>query len=109
MASCFVQARKLGSSQLFKPEISRVPRHRIAAPRAAESCCGKAELGEANDIWSESDLPINVGEYDFKSIITQVESNRPLLLDLPVKNQNETKLLVPPFAVREWRLLLDKN
>jgi hypothetical protein len=50
-----------------------------------------------------------VGEYDFKSIITQVESNRPLLLDLPVKNQNETKLLVPPFAVREWRLLLDKN
>ena len=25
-----------------KPEISRVPRHRIAAPCAAESCCGKA-------------------------------------------------------------------
>jgi hypothetical protein len=41
--------------------------------------------------------------------MTKVESNRPLLLNLPVKNQNETKLLVPPFAVREWRLLLDTN
>ena len=27
---------------------------------------GKLEIGKANDIWSESDLPLNVGEYDFQ-------------------------------------------
>ena len=76
-------------------------------PVPLKVAAGKLEMGNAKDIWSESDLPINVGEYDFKSIITQVESNRPLRLNLPVKNQPETTLLVPPFAVREWRLLLE--
>ena len=78
-------------------------------PVPLKVAAGNREIGKANDIWSESDLPINVGEYDFKSIVTQVESNRPLRLNLPVKNQKETELLVPPFAVREWRLLLDRN
>ncbi|MEG4591972.1 DUF3122 domain-containing protein [Microcoleus sp. F6_B6] len=78
-------------------------------PVPLKVAAGKREIGKANDIWSESNLPINVGEYDFKSIITKLDSNRPLLLSLPVKNQQETELLVPPFAVREWRLLLDRN
>lgn len=78
-------------------------------PVPLKVAAGKREIGKANDIWSESDLPINVGEYDFKPIITQVESNRPLRLNFAVKNQKETELLVPPFAVREWRLLLDRN
>ena len=85
------------------------PGTELQHPVPLKVAAGKLEIGKANDIWMESALPINVGEYDFKSIMTQVESNRPLLLNLPVKNQNETKLLVPPFAVREWRLLLDKN
>ena len=85
------------------------PGTELQHPMPLKVAAGKREIGKAKDIWSESEFPINVGEYDFKSIITQVESNRPLLLDLPVKNQKETKLLVPPFAVREWRLLLDKN
>ena len=70
---------------------------------------GSREIGKANDIWSESDLPINVGEYDFKSIITQLESNQPLRLSFPVKGEKKVALLVPPFAVREWRLLLETN
>ena len=85
------------------------PGTELQHPVPLKVAAGNREFGQANDIWSESDLPINVGEYDFKSIITQLESNRPLLLNLPVKNQQETKLLVPPFAVREWRLLSDKN
>ncbi|MEG4500467.1 DUF3122 domain-containing protein [Microcoleus sp. F10-C6] len=78
-------------------------------PVPLQVAAGKREVDTAKDIWSESDLPINVGEYDFKSIISQLASNRPLRLNLPVKNQNETELLVPPFAVREWRLLLERN
>ncbi|MEG4854394.1 DUF3122 domain-containing protein [Microcoleus sp. B5-D4] len=85
------------------------PGTELQHPVPLKVVAGKREIGNANDIWNESDLPINVGEYDFKSIITQVESNRPLRLSLPVKNQKQTELLVPPFAVREWRLLLDRN
>ncbi|MEG5035007.1 DUF3122 domain-containing protein [Microcoleus sp. AT3-D2] len=83
------------------------PGTELQHPVPLKVAAGKREIGKANDIWNESDLPINVGEYDFKSIITELESNRPLLLSLPVKNQNETQVLVPPFAVREWRLLLE--
>ncbi|MEG4231625.1 DUF3122 domain-containing protein [Microcoleus sp. Pol11C3] len=85
------------------------PGTELQHPFPLKVAAGKREIGKANDIWNESGLPMNVGEYDFKSIITQVESNRPLLLNLPVKNQNETQVLVPPFAVREWRLLLERN
>ncbi|MEG5041620.1 MULTISPECIES: DUF3122 domain-containing protein [unclassified Microcoleus] len=85
------------------------PGTELQHPFPLKVAAGKREIGNANDIWNESGLPINVGEYDFKSIITQLESNRPLLLNFPVKNQKETELLVPPFAVREWRLLLDRN
>ncbi|MCY7382429.1 MAG: DUF3122 domain-containing protein [Microcoleus sp. CAN_BIN18] len=85
------------------------PGTELQHPLPLKVAAGNQELGKANDIWSESDLPINVGEYDFKSIITQLESNRPLRLDLPVKGEKETELLVPPFSVREWRVLLDTN
>ncbi len=85
------------------------PGTELQHPVPLKVAAGNREIGKANDIWSESNLPINVGEYDFKSIITQLASNRPLRLNLPVKNQKETELLVPPFAVREWRLLLERN
>ena len=85
------------------------PGTELQHPVPLNVAAGSREIGKANDIWSESDLPINVGEYDFKSIITQVESNQPLRLNLPVKGAKKAALLVPPFAVREWRLLLDTN
>ena len=85
------------------------PGTELEHPLPLKVVAGNQEIGKANDIWSESDLPINVGEYDFKSIIVKLESNRPLRLNLPVKNQPKTELLVPPFSVREWRVLLDTN
>ncbi|MEG3996531.1 DUF3122 domain-containing protein [Microcoleus sp. SVA1_A1] len=85
------------------------PGTELQHPIPLKVAAGSREIGKANDIWIESNLPINVGEYDFKSIITKLESNRPLRLNFPVKNQQETELQVPPFAVREWRLLLDGN
>ncbi len=100
---------KSGAVNSLNLRLVGFPGTELQHPVPLKVAAGKLEIGKANDIWMESDLPINVGEYDFKSIMTQVESNRPLLLNLPVKNQKETKLLVPPFAVREWRLLLDRH
>jgi len=50
------------------------------------------EIGKAKDIWSESDLPVNVGEYDFKPIVAELESDRPLRLSLPVKGKKDLGL-----------------
>lgn len=78
-------------------------------PKALTVAAGKTEIGKADDIWAQSDLPVNVGEYDFRSLVMKLESNRPLRLNLPVKGTTDTELLVPPFGVREWRLLLEKS
>lgn len=91
----------------FNLRLVGFPGTELQHPVALTVAAGDRKIGKAKDIWSESDLPVNVGEYDFKSIITQLESNQPLRLSLPVKGEPETELLVPPFGVREWRLLLD--
>jgi Protein of unknown function (DUF3122) len=85
------------------------PGTELLHPVPLKVAAGKVEIGKANDIWSESDLPVNVGEYDFKPIVTQLETDRPLRLSLSVKGDRDRQLLVPPFAVREWRSLLDKS
>ena len=100
---------KSGVVNSFNLRLVGFPGTELEHPVPLNVAAGSREIGMANDIWSESDLPINVGEYDFKSIITQVESNQPLRLNLPVKGEKKAALLVPPFAVREWRLLLETN
>ena len=85
------------------------PGTQLLHPVALKVAAGKVEIGKANDIWSQSDLPVNVAEYDFKPIVVQLETDRPLQLNLPVKGERVTTLQVPPFAVREWRSLLDKS
>ncbi len=100
---------KSGVVNSFNLRLVGFPGTQLEHPVPLNVAAGSRAIGIANDIWSESDLPINVGEYDFKSIITQVESNQPLRLNLPVKGEKKAALLVPPFAVREWRLLLETN
>lgn len=100
---------KSGMVNSFNLRLVGFPGTELQHPVPLKVAAGDREIGRANDIWSKSDLPTNVGEYDFKPIITQLESNQPLRLNLPVKNQQKTTLLVPPFSVREWRLLSDTN
>ena len=40
-------------------------------------------------------------------MINQLDFNTPLRLNLPLKNGRYVELLVPPFAVQEWRLLVN--
>ena len=71
----------------FNLRLVGFPGTELQHPVALTVAAGDRKIGKAKDIWSESDLPINVGEYDFKSIITQLESNQPLRLSLPVKGE----------------------
>jgi Protein of unknown function (DUF3122) len=85
------------------------PGTELLHPVPLKIAAGKIEIGKTKDIWSESDLPINVGEYDFKPIVAQLQTDRPLRLSLSVRGDRGTELLVLPFAVKEWRSLLDKS
>lgn len=100
---------KSGTVNSFNLRLVGFPGTELLHPVALKVAAERAEIGKANDIWSESDLPINVAEYDFKAIIAQLDTDRPLQLNLPVKGDREIKLLLPPFAVKEWRSLSDKN
>jgi hypothetical protein len=64
---------------------------------------GTGQVWTAPDVWADSSLPANVAEYDFLKIMAQLDSDTPLRLSLPLKNNRPVELLVPPFAVREWR------
>lgn len=99
----------LGTVNSLNLRLVGFPGTELLHPVPLKVAAGKVEIGKAKDIWPQSDLPINVAEYDFKPIVTQLETDRPLKLNLPVKGDRLTKLQVPPFAVREWRSLLDKS
>lgn len=80
----------------------------LAHPRQLRITTGTGEVGAAADVWVESSLPSNVGEYDIKEMIYQLDSNTPLWLNLPLKNGRSVELLVPPFVVQEWRSLVNR-
>lgn len=100
---------KSGVVDSFNLRLVGFPGTQLEHPVALKVVAGSLELALAKDIWSESDLPVNVGEYDFKSIVAELESDRPLRLNLPVQGKKNLELLVPTFAVREWRRLFDKS
>jgi len=93
----------------FNLRLVGFPGIQLDHPVPLKVVAGNLELGLAKDIWSESDLPVNVAEYDFKSIVAELESDRPLQLNLPVQGKKDLGLLVPTFVVREWRRLLDQS
>ena len=79
----------------------------LAHPRQLRMTTGTGEVWTAADVGVESSLPPNVGEYDILEVINQLKSNIPLRLDLPLKDERSVELLVPPFAVQEWRSLVN--
>ena len=81
----------------------------LAHPRQLQITTRTGEVWTAADVGVESSLPPNVGEYDILEVINQLNSNIPLWLDLPLKNDRSVELLVPPFAVQEWRSLVNHS
>jgi hypothetical protein len=59
---------------------------------------GTGVVWTAPDVWADSSLPANVGEYDFLQVMAQLDSDTPLRLSLPLKNSRPVELLVPPNA-----------
>ncbi|HEY9645995.1 MAG TPA: DUF3122 domain-containing protein [Chroococcidiopsis sp.] len=64
---------------------------------------GGGELWTAPDV-TPTQFGANVGEYDLRPFLEQLDFAAPLHLQLPLEpdSAHPTRLLVPPFAVREW-------
>jgi Protein of unknown function (DUF3122) len=97
-----------GLIQDFHIRIVGFPGSILPHPIPLELYREKLKIGVAEDITSQLNLPENVGEYDFRELITKIESNSPLRILLP-RQKHPIEILIPPFIVKEWRLLLDDN
>lgn len=48
-------------------------------------------------------LPENAAQYDVTQAIADLAGDIPLQIDIPLANGSTAQLVVPPFAVHEWR------
>ena len=77
-------------------------------PQQLQITTGTGKVWNAKDVLVDSSFPANVGEYDFLEIMTKLESNAPLRLKLFLQGDSTSEIVVPIFAVKEWRQLFDK-
>ncbi|MEY3869933.1 MAG: hypothetical protein RLZZ338_3824 [Cyanobacteriota bacterium] len=99
---------KFGLIQDLHLRIVGFPGNILPHPIPLELYREKLKIGVAEDITSPLNLPENVGEYDFRELLPQIESNSPLRILLP-RPKYPIEILLPPFVVKEWRLLLEDN
>jgi hypothetical protein len=59
----------------------------------------------SSEISQDTPTPVNVGEYDFQSALTQLQSEIPLYLTLPMASGSAIKLQIPSTAVQEWQTI----
>ena len=50
-------------------------------------------------------LPSNTNQYDMADIIANLEKAIPLTLAVPLQGKAPSEIIVPPYAVQEWREL----
>jgi hypothetical protein len=53
-------------------------------------------------------LPENAAQYNVATTIAELASDIPLQLDIPLSDGSIAQLVIPPFAVHEWRDLQAK-
>lgn len=86
-------------------------------PQPLQITTGTEQVWQAPDALRGGEFDPNVGEYDVLAMLTQLDSNTPLRLAMPVKQRAITpsqfpegviELPIPPFVVQEWRQLVDQ-
>ena len=62
----------------------------------------------AENVLLNSSFPLNVGEYDFLQVMKNLDCDTPLRLYLSLPDSSKAEIVVPIFAVKEWRQLFEK-
>lgn len=55
------------------------------------------------------DLPKNVGQYDLRVLMAQLQADLPLRLMVPLTSTDPAEIVVPPFVVQEWRAIANQQ
>ncbi|MGD1948213.1 MAG: DUF3122 domain-containing protein [Leptolyngbyaceae cyanobacterium] len=48
-------------------------------------------------------LPSNTNQYDFANVLADLQQPIPLTLAVPLQGKGPSEIIVPPYAVKEWR------
>jgi hypothetical protein len=64
---------------------------------------------EASDRFAKQSPGGNVGEYNFKEIVSELPKNRDLSLALPIKNQGQVEMNIPVAVILEWQEVLSRT
>ncbi len=57
----------------------------------------------ADDVFAEQSPAPNVGQYDFRQVLQQIQRNEFLKLTLPLTDSRSDYLNIPSFIVQEWQ------
>ncbi|MCL1471711.1 DUF3122 domain-containing protein [Argonema antarcticum A004/B2] len=57
----------------------------------------------SSEIYQDTPTPANVGEYDIKSVLPQLQAEIPLHLTLPMVTGSAIELQIPSVAIQEWQ------
>lgn len=64
---------------------------------------------EAGDGFAEQSPGGNLGEYNFKKIVSELPKNEALSLQLPIKNQGRVEMKIPLAVILEWQAVLRRT
>jgi Protein of unknown function (DUF3122) len=67
---------------------------------------GNGGIWTAPEIFTTPFLTPDAAEFDLQTVMSQLNSEPPLQLTIPLEHQLEVNLLVPPFVVKEWRQVM---
>ena len=81
---------------------------KLAHPQELQITTGTGKLWNAEDVLINSSFPANVGEYNFLEVMKNLDYDTPLRLNLSLQDSSRAEIVVPIFAVKEWRRLCDK-
>jgi hypothetical protein len=74
-------------------------------PEALEILTSGGKIFTATDAYTQLAPVPNVGQYDLTSIISQLPVKQSLKLSVPLQDNRELALKIPPEVLTEWQLL----
>ena len=75
-------------------------------PQSLEIITSQGEILTATDSYSEFAPAPNVGQYDFTTIVDRIPDKGSLKLSVPLTQNRELALKIPPEVLSEWQLLI---
>lgn len=81
----------------------------IAHPQPLKISATQDKVLIAEDNFAEKAPAPNVGEYNFKKLLPELKTNAPVLLSLPLTDNEKAKIKIPLPVLLEWQEVISRN